>query len=121
MDDEEYFIVKDPFGNLHTIAREFYEYYGYTIGTRFKGKIIKYKKSSEKTIEPENPFYKAGSVIRLEVLSFSKNIINDSFTINLKDEFGFSHCIETSVPPEKEFIQCRVAKIKKGKPLLEVL
>jgi hypothetical protein len=121
MDDEDYFILKDPFGNLHTIAREFYEYYGYKIGTRFKGKIIKYKKNGEKTIEPENPYYKTGSVIRLDVTSFSKNIINNSFTLNLKDAFGFTHCIETSILPEKEYIQCRVVMIKKGKPLLEIL
>jgi hypothetical protein len=121
MDDEEYFVIKDPFGNLHTIAREFYEYYGYSVGTRFRGKIVKYKKNGEKTIEPENPFYKAGSVIRLEITSFTKNIINPSFTINLKDKFGFTHCIETSTPPEGNSVSCRVVMIKKGKPLLYLL
>lgn len=121
MDDEEYFVIKDPFGNHHTIAREFYEYYGYSVGTRFRGKIIRYKKNGEKTIEPENPFYKAGSVISLEITGFTKNIINPSFTINLKDKFGFTHCIETATPPEVNSVRCRVVMIKKGKPLLELL
>jgi hypothetical protein len=121
MDDEEYFVISDPFGNLHTIAREFYEYYGYSVGTRFKGKIIKYKKDGEKTIEPENPFYKAGSVINLEITGITRSIINPSFTINLKDKFGFTHCIETATPPEGKSVSCRVVMIKKGKPLLELL
>jgi hypothetical protein len=121
MDDQEYFIVKDPFGNIHPLTREFYEYYGFKIGTKFKGKIVKHNKNGEKTIEPVNPYYKTGSVIGLDVTSCSKNIINDSFTLYLKDKFGFTHCIETASLPEKESIQCRVVMIRKGKPLLQVL
>jgi hypothetical protein len=121
MDDEEYFVVKDPFGNLHTLAREFYEYYGYTVGTRFRGILIKYNNNGEKTIEPANPFYKIGSVIKMNVTGFTENIINPSFTINLKDKFGFTHCIETSTPPEGNSVSCRVVMIKKGKPLLYLL
>jgi hypothetical protein len=121
MDDEEYFIVKDPYGNLHTIAREFYEYYGYSVGTTFIGKIIKYNKNGEKTIEPENPFYKPGSVIRMQITGFKENIINSSFTIDLKDKFGFTHCIETPVRLESGYVHCRIVMIKKGKPLLRLL
>ena len=121
LDNEEYFIVKDPFGNIHTLSREFYEYYGYKVGTSFKGRIIKYAKSGEKTIEPENPYYKTGSVIKMDITSYSKNPVNDSFTLNLKDEFGFTHCIEAAILPEKEYIHCMVVMIRKGKPLLESL
>ena len=121
MDDEDYFVVKDPSGNLHTIAREFYEYYGYSVGTRFLGKIIKYNKNGEKTIEPDNPFYKPGSVVRMQITGFKENSINSSFTIDLKDKFGFTHCIETPVRPESGYVRCRITMIKKGKPLLELL
>lgn len=121
MDDENYFVIKDPFGNLHTISKEFYEYYGYSVGTRFKAKLIKYKTDGERTIEPENPFYKTGAIIRMEVTGYSKSIINPSFTLNLKDKFGFTHCVETAIPPVAKFVHCRVVMIKKGKPLLELL
>ena len=121
MDDEDYFVIKDPFGNLHTIAMEYYKNYDYSVGKRFRGKIIKYNKNGEKTIEPENPFYKTGQVIRMEVTSVAKSIINSSFTINLKDKFGFTHCLETVTPPDDKFVRCRVLKIRKGKPLLEIL
>jgi hypothetical protein len=121
MDDEEYFVIKDPFGNLHTIAREFYEYYGYTVGVRFKGKITKYKKSGEKIIEPLNPYYKPGSFLKMKVTGYTKNTINPSFTVNLEDKFGFSHCIESTTPPVTISVRCRIVMIKKGKPLLELL
>jgi hypothetical protein len=121
MDDEEYFVVKDPFGNLHTIAKEFYQYYGYRIGSRFQGKIIKYKKGGEKIIEPENPFYKNGEMLQMDVISYSENVINKSFTLTLKDKFGFNYCIETASHPQKTHIQCRVIRIKKGKPMLEIM
>jgi hypothetical protein len=121
MDDEEYFVVRDPSGNLHTIAREFYEYYGYSVGTRFMGKIIRYNKSGEKTIEPENPYYKPGSVVRMQITGITENSINSSFTIDLKDKFGFAHCIETPVRPRSGYVRCRIMMIKKGKPLLELL
>lgn len=119
MDDEEYFVIEDIFGTLHTIPREFYEYYGLSVGEKFRGKIIRYKKNGEKTIEPENPFYKPGSTIKLEITSFTKNIINPAFTLNLKDRFGFIHCLESPKPPDCRFITCRIGMIKKGKPLLE--
>jgi hypothetical protein len=121
MDDEEYFVISDPFGNLHTIARDYYEYYGYSVGTEFRGKIIKYKKNGEKTIEPENPFYKTGSVISLKVTGFTNSSVNTSFTLNLKDKFGYVHCIETPVIPEKGTVRCRIVMIKKGKPMLELV
>lgn len=121
MDDENYFVIKDPFGNLHIIARKFYEHYGYSVGTRFRAKLIRYKINGERTIEPENPFYKTGTIIRMEVTGFSKSIINPSFTLNLKDKFGFTHCIETAMPPKTKLVRCRVVMIKKGRPLLELL
>jgi hypothetical protein len=119
MDDEEYFIMKDYCGITHTLSRKFYEYYGLEPGKRFNGRIIKYRKGGERIIEPENPFYKTGSLIRLEIVSKLKNFINDSFMLNLRDAFGFVHCIEIPKEPVKGYIDCRIVKIRKGKPLLE--
>jgi hypothetical protein len=121
MDDEEYFVIKDPFGNTHTIAREYYEYYGYSAGSLFKGKVVKFKNSGEITIEPVNPFYKTGSVLKMKVTSVYESLINPSFTINLKDKFGFTHCIEAISKPAGKSVLCKVLMIKKGKPLLELL
>jgi len=121
IDDEDYFVIKDPFGNLHTITKRYNQHYGYIIGTRFHGKIVRFGKNGEKTIEPENPFYSIGSEITMKVSDSVKNPIKDSFSINLIDDFGFNHCIEVNSPPESKTVRCKVVMIKKGKPLLELL
>ena len=121
MDDKEYFVIRDSFGNLSTLKAEYYKYYGFAIGTRFRGKIIRYKKNGEKTIEPENPFYKSGSEILVEVTGIYKSPVNSSFILNLKDKYGFIHSIESSSPPAAKFIRCEVLMIKKGKPQLKLL
>lgn len=118
VDDIDYFIIRDTFRNIHTIPREHYEYYGFKTGTRFRGKIVKYKKNGERTIEPENPYYEAGAVVKMKVTSCNKNDINELFTVNLTDDFGFTHCIELGSPPLSDYIRCTVKMIKKGKPLL---
>jgi hypothetical protein len=121
LDEEDYFVVKDPSGNLHTLAEKYYKHYGYSVGTRFRGKIVKYRKNGGKTIEPENPFYNIGSVIRMKVTNIFKNPVKALFTIDLIDNFGFTHCIEVNAPPKSKTVRCKVAMIKKGKPLLELL
>jgi len=121
MDDEDYFVIKDPFGTLHTLPKKYYEYYGFSVGTRFIGKIVKYKNSGDKTIEPENPYYKYGDILEMKVQSHNKNVVNQLFTLDLKDEFGFIHCIDSKSPPRKKYVSCKVLMIRKGKPVLKLL
>ena len=121
MDDRDYYVIKDPFGRFHTLSIEYYKHYGFEVGTRFRGRIVKHKANGEKTIEPDNPFYKIGSEIIMEVIGFIENPVNQLYTINLVDKFGFTHSIESSAHPETKLVLCEVRKIKKGKPLLELL
>jgi hypothetical protein len=121
LDDEDYFIIKDPFDNLHTIPRRYYEYYGFSPGTTFKGEIVRYKRNGEKIIEPENPYYKTGEILDLEMTGHKVNTINQSFTIDLRDEFGFTHCLDTYEVPDSRSVRCKVIMIRKGKPLLKLM
>jgi hypothetical protein len=121
VDNCDYFIIRDPFGQRHIISREHYESYGIKPGSKINGKVIKYRTNGEMVIEPENPFYRKGSVLEMNVTRILKNEIKNSFNIDLNDEFGHSHSIEMPVPPESDHIRCRVIMIRKGKPRLEVL
>jgi predicted RNA-binding protein with TRAM domain len=121
IDGDEYFILVDDSGDTHTISKSNYEYYGFSPGDTIRGKVVKYKRSGEKIIEPENPYYKPGRYIALEVIGYTRNSVNDSFTLDLADKYGFTHCIETKTLPVKETLRCRVKMIKKGKPLLVLL
>jgi hypothetical protein len=121
VDDDEYFVISDENGVKHTISKANYEYYGFKPGDTIKGKVVKYVRSGEKIIEPENPYYKVGKNITLKVAGYTQNIINDSFTLDLTDKFGFAHCIQSDTLPEGESVRCRVKMIRKGKPLLILL
>jgi hypothetical protein len=121
VDDDEYFVICDSEGVRHTISKAHYEYYGFRPGDSIKGKVVKYAGSGEKIIEPLNPYYKRGSVITLKVTGNTRNIINDSFTLDLTDKFGFTHCIQSAILPDGETVRCRVKMIRKGKPLLILL
>jgi hypothetical protein len=121
MDNKDYYVIKDPFGKHHTLSIEYYKHYGFDIGTQFRGRIVKHKTNGEKIIEPDNPFYKIGSEIIMEVKGFIENPVNQLYTIKLVDKFGFTHYIETSTPLETKLVLCEVVMIKKGKPLLELL
>jgi hypothetical protein len=57
----------------------------------------------------------------MKVTNIFKNPVKALFTIDLIDNFGFTHCIEVNAPPESKTVRCKVAMIKKGKPLLELL
>jgi hypothetical protein len=121
MDNKDYYVIKDPFGKHHTLSIGYYKNYGFDIGTRFRGRIVKHKKNGEKIIEPDNPFYKIGSEIIMEVKGFIENPVNQLYIIKLVDEYSFTHYIETSAPLETKLVLCEVVMIKKGKPLLELL
>jgi hypothetical protein len=121
VDDDEYFVIIDENGVKHTISKAHYDYYGFKPGDIIKGKVVKYVRSGEKIIEPENPYYKVGKNITLKVTGYTQNMINDSFTLDLTDKFGFAHCIQSDTLPEREMVRCRVKMIRKGKPLLILL
>jgi hypothetical protein len=121
MDDEDYYLIKDHLGAFHTIPKKYYEYYGFSIGTRFNGKIVNYKNNGDKTIEPENPYYKSDDILRMELQSHDENSVNQSITLNLRDKFGFIHCIDSKSLPATKYVRCKVIMIRKGKPLLKLL
>jgi hypothetical protein len=121
VDNDEYFVISDENGAKHTISKARYEYYGFKPGDTIKGKVVKYFRNGEKIIEPENPYYKVGQNITLKVTGYTQNIINDSFTLDLTDKFGFTHCIQSDTLPERESVKCRIKMIRKGKPLLVLL
>lgn len=121
VDNDEYFVLSDENGAKHTIPKDHYEYYGFRPGDIIKGKVVKYGKSGIKIIEPENPYYKVGKNIKLKVTGYRQSIINDSFTLDLTDKFGYTHCVESGTLPDSENVTCRVKMIRKGKPLLLLL
>jgi hypothetical protein len=118
---QECFVVQDRNGGNHTIPRKYYEYYGLKEGSVFTGKVVRIRGSGEKIIEPDNPWYKTGSVMEFKVEKVEAGLINNTFTVFLTDDYGFTHCIEMKTRPLSDTIRVRIGKIRKGKPLLRPL
>lgn len=121
IDDEKYLIIKDHSGSAHALPFKYYGYYGLEPGVRFTGKVVRNSKSGTKRIEPVNPYYRTGSAIKLSILSCSMSAVNKSFTLELLDKYGFLHYIESPVIPQGDTVKCRIARIKKGRPVIEIM
>jgi hypothetical protein len=106
IDNEEYYVITDPNGNSHMIARRYYGYYGLEPGKTFTGRVVKYKDSGEKIIEPVNPFYNEGDILKMKLTSVDRNVINGTFTLELTDKYSRNHCIESDTMPAKLNILC---------------
>ena len=120
LDGERYLILSDSDGNEHSLPERYYMHYGLKPGMKFRGRLIRYSSGDIVRVEPENPFFKPGSVYKFRV----KEIINindsqDKISI-LTDEFGFNHkvILDTDVIPNEE-ISMLVERIRKGWPILE--
>lgn len=121
LNEENFYVIRDPSGSMHTLQEKYYSYYGLKPGKNFRGKVVRYPGKRGKIIEPVNPYYKPGSTMTMKVISCERNTVNSAFTIGIVDKFGYSHCIESAEPASKESVRCKVKMIKKGRPLLELL
>lgn len=121
IDGEEYFIVEDQLGVTHIVKKRYYGYYGLREGVKFRGRVVKYVEDGSKMIEPENPFYTPGQFLEIEIARNEKNRADGSYYIAGSDRFGQSHEFRTVSKIKSEKILARVLKIRKGKPLLELV
>lgn len=120
LDGEIYLILCDSDGNEHCLQERYYKHYGLKPGIKFPGRFISYNSGDTVRVEPENPFFKPGSVYKFRVKEIIS--INDSQDkiIIMTDKFGFSHkvVLEKDVI-QSEMISMRVERIRKGWPILE--
>jgi hypothetical protein len=121
LDDSDHFIIRDPFDNHHAIMKHYYDGYGLKLNSTFRGRIVKFNKNGERTIEPENPFYKISDRLILKITGCTKNILDNTWTLNLTDKLGFEHNLSVRSLPAGQSVECRVIMIRKGKPLLKLL
>ncbi|NMC41713.1 MAG: hypothetical protein GYA43_11190 [Bacteroidales bacterium] len=120
-DGEQYYIVTDRKGEIHTLPVKFYEHYNLKQGTVFRGRIVKYSSDGKRIIEPKSPFYRQGAFIRLELINTYTETAESGLTLELKDKYGFIHFIRSDKLPEKKYLKGRVKRIKKGRPEIILL
>jgi len=118
IDGEGYFIVSDQLGVTHTMKRKYYEYYGLREGSKFTGRVVKYREDGTRMIEPENPFYSPGQKIEIKIARNERNSADGSYYIAGTDRFGFVHELRVERKISGSSLLCHVVMIRKGKPYL---
>lgn len=125
--DESFYILKNPFGGKHLLKAIHYKHYNLKTGQQINCKIDKINCSGKIFLEPENPKYKEGKTYEFELLK----IIDHINSVGQKEKAAlvkdlFNNELICSLPPDydldpnKEKINCKVLRIKKGQLFLAI-
>ena len=123
-DQRDYYILEDPNGVKHFIEAETYTSYGIEIGKELKCQVAKINCTGRILLEPIHPIYIEGLTYDFNVISL--NDIETKYVMVIEDIFR--NKIELNLTKsffsafgQDNFVKCRVIKLKKGIPEVEIL
>jgi hypothetical protein len=122
-DNRDYYILEDPNGIKHFIDAELYANYGIKSGSNLACKVAKINCTGRILLEPNHPIYIEGQtyffkLISLKVLNGITNLVIEDIFKN-KIEISESKIAASSFEAQN-FIRCRIIKLRKGVPELEI-
>jgi hypothetical protein len=120
-DYETYYVVVDIYGREHLLNHRYYEHYGLSPGHDFTGRVIRYGTGRAKSIEPQNPWYSPGDIINVTVSSSVADESGERYITEVIDSNGFIHNLVLNDMPSLPLIRCRIVRMKKGRPVLEIV
>lgn len=124
-DDNEYFILEDPFHLRHFLPAGFYKAYKICTGQEIKCLVDRINCTGRVFLEPDHPYYKTGEKYEFRVLCKEK--LADSDAVLLKVLDCFNNVISVLLPKTDDFlnsdhsIQGIVEGVKKGIPEIKIL
>jgi hypothetical protein len=125
-DEQSYFILEDPYKIRHLLPAWFYKNYGIEAGKSINCKVDKINCTGRVYLEPEHPYYVEGKFYSFPILHLTNHPHKVKISIIVTDIFEN----EISVAYPKDIvngkienreavnISCKVANIRKGKPIL---
>ncbi|MCD6113647.1 MAG: hypothetical protein J7J86_10350 [Bacteroidales bacterium] len=124
-DDNEYFVLQDPFGIKQLLKTKYYKNYNIKINSNIVCKVDKINCTGKIFLEPEHPYYKTGKVYDFDFVKFINKKNNSGNNENIaivKDIYNneINLILNSSIKPihKPEAIKCRIERIKKGKIFL---
>lgn len=125
-DDDNYYVLLDPFGKKHLLPLIYYSDYNLKIGTSISCNVDKINCTGRIFLEPKHPFYIAGEIYEFDFLFVDKILDKEeksTWVAVFKDVFGkkvyapvLNHQMDINFSASK--LKCKVEKLKKGKPYL---
>lgn len=117
-DGKLYYLIEDEFGLKHTLPKQMYSHYEFTIGKSINIRLDHINCDNRLFFEPENPLYKEGKTyeFKIEQILTEENFLGFQETMAIViDAFGKKQKVRyISNTNNKSHIKAFVALIKKG-------
>ena len=128
VDDRDYFVLEDPFGQIHLLRQSYYNHYRITVGEKINGTVVKFGSDGQYLIEPEHPHYRIGRKYSFSVETVVKEKNPDNGYSNyliVRDARGEANRIPFNNLPVQDTplpvtISCKIEDVRKGKLILSV-
>ncbi len=122
-DQQDYFILEDPSGHKHFIEAGIYNGYGLEVGCKVECRVDRINCTGRIFLEPRHPFYTAGKYYDFPIIDLQ--YLAEKTVVQLEDVFLNRLEIEVfrklnQQDLEGKQLRCKVIKIKKGKPEVEI-
>ncbi len=128
VDDHDYYVLEDPYGQYHLLRQSYYSDYRITEGGKINGTVIKFGSDGRYLIEPDHPHYRIGKKypFSVETTVKEKNLQNEySCYLIVRDPWGEAYKIliedfsdQTTGLPDT--VYCMVEDVRKGKLILSL-
>jgi len=125
---KRYLILEDKHKNNHILQKKHYLNHNIKKNQKITCRVDRISSEGYYYLEPRHPYYEPGKsykfpAIRLDHYIFSND--KHQFTLVLEDHFGEEINIDLGEKiddklKDKEFLECKVKDIYKGKPVLEI-
>ncbi len=126
MGENDYYLLKDPYGGKYLLAGKHYKHYGIRIKSTLNCRVDKINCRGEVFLEPANPFYEEGKVYDFKISGRDVRVNKEGEltpVLLLDDKFGNELIVPINkagnYDPEKtDHISLPVKKINKGRIIL---
>jgi len=128
VDNHDYFVLEDPFGQPHLLRQSYYSHYPISVGRKIQGTVVKFRSDGRFLIEPDHPHYRVGKKYPFTVETAVKelNVQNDhSCFLIVRDSSGETYKVPLNQNPDHypdlpETVICMVETVRKGKLILSL-
>jgi hypothetical protein len=120
--NEEYYVMREPFGYKLLMPKTYYVRYGFDIGQQVICRIDKINCIGRVFLEPRHPYYCEGEIYNFDVVRIEKTSEisqNNIYNVVVRDVLGYEWLVvsinEYLVDKQQVSINCLVQRIKKGR------
>ncbi len=123
-DNQDYYILEDPYGQRHFIEAGIYSAFGLQPGQMVECRVDRINCTGRIFLEPRHPYYSEGKIYDFQLLAELQRkekkilVIEDIFKNQLELEVSGDNSF---LVHDLKMLKCKVKRIKKGRPEVEIV